>query len=327
MKRRRSLCTPILIGLLLISAFWGCSSAPPEPLRVGYSVWPGYEALYLAEQKNFFREEKAPILLKDFTSFSDLKKALQVGRLEGAAIKINEMFLSHLGKSYRVVLALDESFGADGIVGQHGINSIQELKGKRVGVEMSGLGAYLLKRALERAGLRMSDIIPVNMTPNLEGYNAFIEKKVDAVVTLDPNLGRLLREAHGRLLFSSQEIPTEVIDVLIFREDILRTRREDCIKVIRAYFRALDFWKRRPDEALAIMARREQVSTDIFRASFAGLRIPNLPANRYYFGLSKNENYFLTTVKSFQDFMKESNLPLEEIYFEDLLSGIKERPV
>lgn len=306
-----------------------CQSPPEEPLRVGYIDWPGYEILYLAQQKGFFQEEEAPVLLKDFSSFSDLRKALQLGRLDGAAMSINEMLLAHLGEKYRVVFVLNVSQGADGIVGQPEIQSVKDLKHKRVGAELTGLGGYVLARALERADLEASEVIRVNMTATIEAYTAFSEGKVDAVVTFEPILSRLAAERGGKILFTSREIPDEVINVLVFHEDALKSRRDDCLKVLRGYLKGREFWKGRTDQAIAIMARRERVSPDYFRQSLNGLLIPDLSTNLTYFGLSDSENFFLESVRNFQSFMEANNLSYGPVYFENLLADLadlKESP-
>ncbi len=311
-------------GLFLSLFLLGCQSPREEPLRLGYIDWPGYENLYLAQQKGFFREEKTPLFLKDFSSFSDLMKALEAGRLDGAAISLNEMLLSGLGKEYRIVLVLTASHGADGIIGQPEIRSLRDLKHKRVGAELNGLGGYVLTRALQKANMVPSDLIRVNMTATQEASSAFIEKKVDAVVTFEPILSRLINEQKGNLLFTSREIPSEIINVLIFHRDILKSRRGDCLKVLRGYLKARDFWKRAPEEAIAIMSRRERVSLNYFRESLNGILVLDLSANLNYFGLADTENYFLETLKSFQAFIEESRLPYEPVSFENLLSDLQD---
>ncbi|MBI3803996.1 MAG: ABC transporter substrate-binding protein [Nitrospirae bacterium] len=317
---RRGLFTLLILIQLALPA---CQSPREEPLRIGYIDWPGYEILYLAQQKSFLKEEKAPVLLKDFTSFSDLRKALQVGRLDGAVMSINEMLLSRLGKEYRVVYVLNVSHGADGIVGQPEIRSMADLKQKRIGVELTGLGGYVLTRALEKANMESADVVRINMTATIEAYSAFAEKQVDAVVTFEPILSRLIIEQRGNILFTSSEIPDEIINVLIFHEDVLKHRREDCLKVLRGYLKARQFWKAAPEEAITIMARRERVNPDYFRKSLNGLLIPDLSANLTYFGLADTENYFLETLKNFQNFMEQNHLLYEPVYFENLLGDLK----
>lgn len=309
-------------GLFLSVFFFSCQSPREEPLRLGYIDWPGYETLYLAQEKGFFREDKTPLFLKDFSSFSDVMKALEVGRLDGAAISLNEMLLSGLGKEYRVVLVLTASHGADGIVGQPEIRSLGDLKHKRVGAELNGLGGYVLTRALQKANMAASDVIRINMTATLEAASAFAEKKVDAVVTFEPILSRLINEQKGNLLFTSRETPSEIINVLIFHRDVLKSRRDDCLKVLRGYLKGRDFWKKMPEEAIAIMSRRERVSLDYFRESLNGILILDLQANLNYFGLADTENYFSETLKSFQAFIEENRLPYEPVYFENLLSDL-----
>lgn len=310
----------------IMAVLLSCQAPREEPLRIGYIDWPGYEILYLAQQEGFFQEEKAPVLLKDFSSFSDLRKALQLGRLDGAAVSINEMLLAGLGEKYRVVFVLNVSQGADAVVGQPEIRSVKDLRHKRVGVELTGLGGYLLARALEKADMKTSEVIRVNMTATIEAYTAFSERKVDAVVTFEPILSRLVTERDGKVLFSSREIPDEIINVLIFHEDALKYRREDCLKILRGYLKAREFWKKAPDQAIAIMARRERVSPDYFRQSLNGLLIPDLSTNLTYFGLSDSENYFLESLKNFQSFMEENNLSYGPVSFENLLADLKERP-
>lgn len=311
-----------LILLLLAAGPLGCQAPREEPLRVGYIDWPGYEILYLAQQKSFFQEEQAPILLKDFTSFSDLLKALQTGRLDGAAMSLNEMLLARLGKEYRVVFIMNVSQGADGIVGQPHIRSISDLKKKRVGVELTGLGGYVLMRALRKAEMETTDPVRINMTATIEAYSAFAEKRVDAVVTFEPILSRLITEQGGTLLFTSREIQDEIINVLIFHQDVLKQRRQDCLKVLRAYLKARAFWKEAPAESITIMARRERISPDGFRKSLSGLLIPDLAANLAYFGLADTENYFSESLRNFQTFMEENRLPYEPIHFENLLTEL-----
>lgn len=312
-----------LLTFLGMAALLGCEAPRPEPLRIGYIDWPGYEILYLAQQKSFLQQEKAPVLLKDFTSFSDLLKALQVGRLDGAAMSINEMLLSRLGKDYRVVFVLDVSHGADGIVGQQPIRSFKELKRKRIGVELKGLGGYVLTRALQKAGMDASEITRINMTATIEAYSAFMNKEVDAVVTFEPVLSRLIAEQRGNLLFTSREIPDEIINVLIFHVDALKNRRQDCLKVLQGYLKAREFWKKEPEDAVNIMARRERIPPDYFKTSLNGLLIPDLSTNLTYFGLADTENYFLESLRNFQGFMEENRLSYEPVYFENLLTDLK----
>lgn len=316
---------PLYLAALSLSAFLlSCQTPPEEPLRIGYIDWPGYEALYLAQEKGFFREEKAPLFLKDFSSFSDLMKALEAGRLDGAAISLNEMLLSRLGTEHRVVLVLTASHGADGIIGQPEIRSLKDLKHKRIGTELAGLGGYVLTRALQKANIATSDVVRVNMTATQEASSAFAEREVDAVVTFEPSLSRLINEEKGNLLFSSREIPSEIINVLIFHKEVLNNRRNDCLKILRGYLKGRDFWKRKPEEAIAIMSRRERVSPDYFRQSLNGILVLDLQANLNYFGLADTENYFSETLKNFQAFIEENRLLYEPVSFENLLTDLQD---
>ena len=57
-----------------------------------------------------------------------------------------------------VTAIVDESAGADGILVKNDINSIADLKGKKVGVSINQTSHYLLMQALETAGLTDADV-------------------------------------------------------------------------------------------------------------------------------------------------------------------------
>ena len=92
------------------------------------------------------------------------------------------------------------------------LKELKDIKGRRVGVESGALGAYVLARALQIAGLNRTDISVVSI-PVPEQEQAFQGRRVDAVVTMEPNRTRLLAQG-ARQLFDSSQIPGEIVDVL-----------------------------------------------------------------------------------------------------------------
>ncbi|HEU4329360.1 MAG TPA: sulfonate ABC transporter substrate-binding protein [Roseiflexaceae bacterium] len=79
------------------------------------------------------------------------------------------------------------------------IQSVAELKGKKVAVAKGSSSHYLLVRALQEAGLTYADITPVFLQPG-DARNALAGKSVDAWVIWDPFLAVALKEGNTRAL-------------------------------------------------------------------------------------------------------------------------------
>lgn len=286
-----------------------CHRPNVEPIRIGYSVWPGYEPLYLAQELKFFEKHGVRVRLIDFDSFTDILRAYQKGRVEGAAMTMVELLRMPSTLDPPVaVLAIDASAGADGIVARPSIKRVQDLRGRKVGVEMGALGAYTLGRALDGAGLALSDVITINMTPDIEGTRAFREGTIDALVTFEPTLSELEREFGAKKIFSSREIPEEIIDVLTFSRTILKSRPDDCRRILAAWFEAIQYWAEHPREADEIMSRREQATPPKFRDSLRGLQVFSLQDNRRFFETGGQRGSLDNSAERVSDFLLRLHL-------------------
>ncbi len=198
--------------------------------------------------------------------------------MEVAALTVDEALLLLQGDAdIRLILALDVSNGADAVVARREIGSLRDLKGRRIGAESTALGAYVLSRALERAGLSPADVQVVPVAIDLH-ERAYEEGRVDVVVTFDPVRTRLLAKG-ARVLFDSTQIPGEVVDVLVVRADLLRSRSRQVVRLRDAWYRALDYFHAQPEEACRRIARREGLTCAEFQVSLKGMVIPDRAEN------------------------------------------------
>lgn len=79
------------------------------------------------------------------------------------------------------------------------IKSVSDLKGKRVAFQKASIGHYLLVKALEDAGLKLSDVESVFMPPP-DANVAFSQGKVDAWYIWEPFATRAEQNKVGRVL-------------------------------------------------------------------------------------------------------------------------------
>ncbi|MBI9090472.1 MAG: ABC transporter substrate-binding protein [Desulfobacterium sp.] len=303
--------------LILSIAFISCGPEMHDrPLRLGTNIWLGYEPLYLAREMNFF--DKNPIRLVEATSNSEVIQAFRNNALDAAALTLDEvLLLAQSGIDLRVILIIDFSHGADVIMGQPGLAGFKDVKGKRIGVENTAVGAYMLARALQMNGLTQEDVYIVPLEIN-EHERAFVEKKIDAIVTFEPVYSKLLVKG-GQKLFDSSLIPGEIVDVLIVRTEYLQKNRQKVNTLFQGWFQALAYLEERPNDAAAVMTARLGITVDQVLKSLNGLRFPDQTENRQM--ISGTGGIIIETGENLIRFMREQNLLRKQIDMASLIEN------
>lgn len=323
MKRRHFLIVGSGIISYLLSILTSCAQAPQDPLRVGTNVWPGYEPLFLAKNLGYY--QGSAVELRSYPSATEVSQAFRNGDIEVAALTIDEtLLLAQTNPDIRVILITNFSNGADVLMSKPEIKTLQNLKGKKIGVESNAVGGYILSRALDKAGLLLTDIQVVSLGVS-EHEQAYKQNLIDAVVTFEPVRSKLLTEG-AKILFDSSQIPQEIIDVLVVREPTLIQRQADLKVLLEGWFRALNYNQQNPLDAAKQMAIRQQVSPEQFIASLKLLTIPDRQTNLKL--LSKTDRSLLENTQRLLTVMLdkkllERSIPLEPLLNEKIIQTIK----
>lgn len=289
--------TNCLMLVLLLSA---CHSPEPQ-LRIGTNIWAGYEPLYLARNLGFYEDTR--IKLVELSSASDVIHALRSGTLEGAALTLDEaLTLLDDGIELRLILIMDFSAGADALLAKPEIDTLKALRGKRIAVENSAVGAILLDGALHAAELTATDIEIVSCTIN-EHINCY--SSVDAVVTFEPVRTKLLQQG-AHQLFDSSQIPGRIADVLVVLKKTTASSPHSLAQLLAGYFKARAYLTAQPEEAAGRMAKRMGLSADEVLASYDGIRMLGLEENRQL--LQGNPAQFEVTANDLARFMYDRKL-------------------
>ena len=261
----------LLLAVAGLALHLGCAPPKSAALRVGINPWPGYEFLYLAQEKGFYREAGLEVRLVEFNSLSDARRAYERGQINVLASTVIEVLQArdYSARSPQIVQVVDYSNGADVILARSGLTNGAGLRGARVGLELASLGIYVLARGLEKSGLSLGDVKMVSMDQLLM-EEAFRNGELDAIVTYPPTSTKVLRDSRANTVFSSAEIPGEVIDVIAIEAEVNQQRPGEVAKLLRAYHRAIAYTQENPAEAYRIMAAREGLTPEEFRTSLTG---------------------------------------------------------
>lgn len=296
----------VMLVCVLMTA---CSEAPTQTLRIGTNVWPGYEPLYLARELGYLKGEE--VRLVEYTSTSQVLKAYRNGLLDSAALTLDEAIsLYDSGEDIRVVLAMDVSNGADALLGQTSIENLQDIKGKRIGVEHTALGAYFIARIVEFLDLDKKDITIVSLEVN-QHERAFKEKKIDAVVTFDPPRSKII-EGGGKVLFDSSQIPGEIVDVLIVRAEKLEMFESNIDNLKWAWFKAVKNIQNTPEKFASVIDKRMRVGEETVMSVFDGLAFPDKGENDMLLSRTANKGLRVSSQKM-AEIMYENSLISKQI--------------
>lgn len=263
-------------GLLGSGGLAGCQAVSP-PLRVALNAWIGYALLFLARDLGHLQESTARLV--EFPSNTASMLAMANHSVSVAALTLDELLQAREGGlDLRAALVFDESHGADVVMVHPTIRDVHALKGKRIAVESTAVGALMLSQLLERAEIGATDLVKVPLTAD-QHVQAFVAGRVDAVITFEPMASRL-RVAGARKLLDSSDFPGLIVDILAVGPEIASQGQTHMRELIRGYFLALAHLQTDPEDAARRLAPYQQLSPSDVLDALRGLHFPSANDNR-----------------------------------------------
>jgi NitT/TauT family transport system substrate-binding protein len=246
--------------------------------------------------------------LKWFDGYLDSINALRAGQLDANTQTLNDTISSvAAGSDQVIVLVNDNSTGNDKIIVREGINTIADLKGKKVAAEEGTVDHFLLLLGLKKAGLTQADI---QFQPLETGAAAaaFVAGQVDAVGVFAPFTTKALSRPGSKELFSSKDFPGAIPDHLVVSRQLINQRPQDVQALVNTWFATLDFMKANQAKAYEIMAKRAGVSVAEYQAYDAGTKIFTLEDNLQAFNPGNNMTSIRYAAEEISKFLVESGL-------------------
>lgn len=310
LQRRSGLAAAALMPLL-----WAAGCAPTRPLVLSGHPWPGYEPMFLARTLGYMPKN---LVLREAPTVHASIEDMKHGRADGAMLTLDEILqLRAGGIPLEIVLVFDVSKGADVLLSRPGITHLGALRGKRIGAEDSALGTLMLTLVLEKAGLRMDDIL-VKRIVYEEHEAAWDRGEIDALVTYEPASGRL-KTRGARQLVSTRELPDTIFDVLAVRPEVARAHADTLRATLTGHFKALRHMRQNPWDAAYRVAPRLGVTAEEMIASVRGLELPDLVGNQRY--LSGGSGGLLRVANKLSPIMQQAQLIPEPVDTRQLLSS------
>lgn len=285
----------------------GTSSAT-NPIQMGFSAWPGWIPWQVAQEQKLFDANNVNVDLKWFDGYLDSINALTAGQLDANTQTLNDTISSvAAGADQVVVLVNDNSTGNDKIIVREGINSITDLKGKKVAAEEGTVDHFLLLLGLKEASMSQTDI-DFQALETGAAAAAFVAGQVDAVGVFAPFTTKALERPGSKELFSSKDFPGAIPDHLVVSRKLINEHPQNVQALVNTWYDTLDFIRANQEKAYEIMARRAGVTVEEYKEYDAGTKIFSVEESLKAFSPGKNMASLPYAAKEISSFLVEANL-------------------
>ncbi len=290
---KASLKTASIAGLLLVTACSGAKNeqaadpvaeAPKTEFNVGWSIYAGWMPWAYAEKSGILKKWAdrygIKINLVQVNDYVESVNQYTAGKLDGVTVTNMDALTIPAagGKDTTAVIMGDYSNGNDGVVMKAG-KSAADLKGQTINLVELSVSHYLLARALELNGMKLSDVKTVN-TADADIVGAFATPQVTTVVTWNPQLSEVKRS--GTMVFDSSKIPNEIQDVMAVSSATLKANPNLGKALAGAWFEVMALMQKGGPEseaAIAEMARLAGSTTENFKSQLATTFLYYKPAD------------------------------------------------
>jgi len=245
---------PVLAALVLAAA--GCGNgaasgggdASAKTIRIAYQAFPSGDLIV----KNQGLLEKAlpdyKITWTKFDSGASINTAFVAKSLDIAAIGSSpdaRGLSAPLNIPYQVAFVLDVAGDNEALVARNGsgVTDVAGLRGKKVGTPFASTAHYSLLAALDRAGVKESEVTIVDLEPQ-DILAAWTRGDLDAAYSWLPSLDELKK--NGKVLISSKQLATAGKPTLDL--GVVSTA------FIQAHPEAVDAWRKVEAQALDTIA-------------------------------------------------------------------------
>jgi NitT/TauT family transport system substrate-binding protein len=254
---------PVIRHACLLLTFFlvlmGQAFAETQPLRVGWVLAMANAPVVVADKKGLFKAEGLDVKIIQFASGPLLNQALAAGEIELAYVGTPPVY-HWFSRGLESKILAKVNYGQEAVIARKdsGINTIADLKGKKMAGVRKGSGADVLLRGyvLGEVGKIEGDkdvaivqMPTANMPPSVE------EKVVDAAYIWEPFTSQSLARGNTKIVLDlNTSLPQHPWYVVIAPPKALAERRADIVKALRAHKKAVDFLNSSPTAGNDIIA-------------------------------------------------------------------------
>lgn len=252
---RRSVLSGICLAVLAPAT--SRTALAQTPIRVGFgTTWPTFSHLQIAQSQGLLGDLRVEItiledVLRGYQMLSSGQLDVFYGSLDYAPIAASQSL------PFKLVSAVDISFGADQIVLAPGLTPVQ-LTGAKVGATTGFVGELYMTEYLHRNGIKPSEVEWVNVSPD-QIVGPMVSGDIKAAYVYEPWTSQLEKALPGtQRVLTSDDVKLMASgileDALYMSNDFLVNRAGEADKLLKSYFDGVKFRGSDPSKGNALLA-------------------------------------------------------------------------
>lgn len=269
-------------------------------IKIGVVTWGGYaggeyfnEGFAANKNSRFYKDYGFMVEFKVLDDFVASRNAWKTGDVDLLWSTIDAFTTEVKGLEQfepQVILQADWSRGGDAVVVNRGINSVKDLKGRKVAfAEMTPSHTFLLW-LLEAGNLSYTDIVPVKVANAIDAADLFKKGKVDAAVVWSPDDADCIQKVPGSKILQNTKSASHIIaDIFIAKKDFVNNNRADLENLLRGWFIGageINSSEQAKVKAAKILSQGLNMPQEFCYEAINNVRLCNYGDNMAFFGLN-----------------------------------------
>jgi len=227
-----------------------------EPITVAYSPFESTALLWIAEDQGFLTRNGLDITLRKYDSGvsaldgmvngeADLVVGANEFPLVGRAFQMTKIrTIGTIARSEFIYLVARKDSG---------IEEVSDLKGKRVGTTFRTIAEFHLGRFLELNGMRLEDVILVDLRAPEEWVDAVANGDIDAIATAQPYANQARDKLGSNAVMWSAQSYQPLYTQVIAADEWIAGHPDLVSEFLESLLQAEEYAIRNPAEAKAIV--------------------------------------------------------------------------
>jgi NitT/TauT family transport system substrate-binding protein len=239
---------------------------------------------YVAQEQNFFRDEKLAVDLVPVASAAERDQMMVTGQIDGQLNDLISTVLFNAEKTRITIVRKARCAFRDApqifilAAKNSKIQTPRDLKGVEIGISENSQIAYVIDRLLQREGFGKEEIRTVHVAQIPTRFQLLSQGQIQAAGLPDPLASLAMLQGARRILDDSQH-PEVSLSVISFRKDVVEGREEDVRAFLRAYDRAIEAIRSHPDRFRNLLIEKARVPDPLKdRYPFPPFPDPSVPS-------------------------------------------------
>ncbi|MGG1129406.1 aliphatic sulfonate ABC transporter substrate-binding protein [Bacillus amyloliquefaciens] len=264
----------LLAAAVMMSA--GCSAdgtggggKTVKEIRIG--IQQSLSPLLIAKEKGWFEEafKKDGIKVKwvEFQSGPPQFEGLAADKLDFSQVGNSPVISGQAaGIDFKEIGLSQDGLKANGILVNKGsgIQSLKELKGKKIAVAKGSSGFDFLYKALDKAGLSADDVTIIQLQPD-EAVSAFENKSVDAWSIWEPYLSIETLQHGAEILANGESTDLYSPGFTLVRTGFSKEHPDEVVRFLNVFNKAVTWQKEHKDKAVSLYAKIKHLNPKVVR--------------------------------------------------------------